>query len=103
MAVHVLGGGMGHDIGTPFNGAAVDGGGKGVIHNQRHTVGVGCIGKLFNIQYRQGGVGNGFAKDSLVLGWNAAFSSSSVQSGETKVAVMPIFAMVTEIRLKVPP
>ena len=42
-------------------------------------------------------------KTALVLGWNAAFSSSSVQSGETKVAVMPIFAMVTEIRLKVPP
>ena len=68
VAVHVLGGGMGHDIGTPFNGAAVDGGGKGVIHNQRHTVGVGCIGKLFNIQHRQGGVGNGFAKDSLGVG-----------------------------------
>ena len=67
VAVHVLGGGMGHDIGTPFNGAAVDGGGKGVIHNQRHTVGVGCIGKLFNIQHRQGRVGNGFAKDSLRL------------------------------------
>ena len=42
-------------------------------------------------------------KTALVLGRKAAFSSSSVQSGETKVTVMPIFAMVTEIRLKVPP
>ena len=42
-------------------------------------------------------------KTALVLGWNAASSSSPVQSGETKVAVMPILAMVTEIRLKVPP
>ena len=31
-------------------------------------MGVGCIGKLFNIQHRQGGVGNGFAKDSLGVG-----------------------------------
>ena len=40
---------------------------------------------------------------ALVLGWNAASSSSSLQSGLTKVAVMPIFAIVTAIRLKVPP
>ena len=42
-------------------------------------------------------------KTALVLGWNAASSSSSLASGETKVAVMPILAIVTEIRLKVPP
>ena len=40
---------------------------------------------------------------ALVFGWKAASSSSSVQSGLTKVAVMPILAMVTAIRLKVPP
>ena len=40
---------------------------------------------------------------ALVLGRKAASSSSSVQSGETKVTSIPIFAMVTEIRLKVPP
>ena len=38
-----------------------------------------------------------------VLGWKAASSSSSLHSGSTKVAVMPIFFMVTEMRLKVPP
>ncbi len=38
-----------------------------------------------------------------VFARKAASSSSSVQSGETKVASMPILAMVTEIRLKVPP
>ncbi len=31
-------------------------------------MGVGVLGKLFNIQHRQGGVGNGFAKDSLGVG-----------------------------------
>ena len=40
---------------------------------------------------------------TFVFGLNAAFNSSSVASGETKVAVIPIFAIVTEIRLKVPP
>ena len=40
---------------------------------------------------------------TLVLGRNAAFSSSSVHRGSTKVASMPIFFMVTEMRLKVPP
>ena len=34
-----------------------------------------------------------------VFGLNAAFNSSSVASGETKVAVIPIFAMVTRIKL----
>ena len=40
---------------------------------------------------------------TLVLGRKAASSSSSLHSGSTKVAVMPIFFMVTEMRLKVPP
>ena len=40
---------------------------------------------------------------AFVLGRNAAFSSSSVQSGATKVASTPIFRMVTSMRLKVPP
>ena len=40
---------------------------------------------------------------SFVFGLNAAFSSSSVASGDTNVAVIPIFAIVTAMRLKVPP
>ena len=40
---------------------------------------------------------------ALVLGRKAASSSSSVQVGDTKVTSIPILAMVTEIRLKVPP
>ena len=40
---------------------------------------------------------------AFVLGRKAASSSSSVQLGSTKVTSMPIFAIVTEIRLKVPP
>ena len=40
---------------------------------------------------------------SLVFSLKAALSSSSVQSGEIKVTSIPIFFMVTERRLKVPP
>ena len=40
---------------------------------------------------------------ALVLGWKAAFSSSSEQLGSTKVKSMPIRFMVTAKRLKVPP
>ena len=40
---------------------------------------------------------------ALVLSLNAALSSSSVQSGSTNVASIPIFFKVTSIRLNVPP
>ena len=43
------------------------------------------------------------AKLAAMEGGTAAMLTSSVASGETKVAVIPILAMVTEIRLKVPP
>ena len=42
-------------------------------------------------------------KTALVLSLNAALSSSSVQSGSTNVTSMPIFFIVTSIRLNVPP
>ena len=38
MSIHVLGGGVCDDIRAPFEGAAVDGCGKGVVDNERHTV-----------------------------------------------------------------
>ena len=68
MAVHVLGGGVGHDVGTPLEGAAVDRGGEGVVHDERHAVGVGCLRKLFNVQHGQGGVGDGLAEHDLGVG-----------------------------------
>ena len=37
VAVHVLGGGVGHDVGAPLEGTAVDGGGEGVVHDQGHA------------------------------------------------------------------
>ena len=44
VAIHVLGGGVGYDISSPFKGAAVDGCGEGVIYNQGHTLTVSDTG-----------------------------------------------------------
>lgn len=66
-------------------------------------MGVGGAGKLLNVQNNEGGVGDGLPNTALVLGWKAAFSSSSEQLGSTKVKSMPIRFMVTAKRLKVPP
>ena len=68
MAVHVLGGGMGYNVRTEFKGTAVDGGGKGVVDNQGHTVGMGNAGKLLNVEHLHAGVGKRLAKDQLGVG-----------------------------------
>ena len=68
MAVHVLGGGVGDDVGAPLKGTAVNGGGEGVVHDQGNAVGVSSLGKLLDIQHRQGGVGDGLAENGLGVG-----------------------------------
>lgn len=103
VAVHVLGSGMGHDVRAPLERAAVDRGREGVVHDERHPMRVCGVCKLFNVQHGQGRVGDGLAKDDFGVGLESGVSSSSLHSGSTKVAVMPIFFMVTEMRLKVPP
>ena len=68
VAVHILGGGVGDDVGAPLDGPAVDGGGEGVVHDQGHPVCMGGTGKLFNVQHGQGGVGDGLAEYGLGVG-----------------------------------
>ena len=68
VAVHVLGGGVGHDVRAPLKGAAVDRRGEGVVHDQRHTVGVSSLGKLLNVQHGQGRVCDGLAQHHLGVG-----------------------------------
>ena len=68
VAVHVLGGGMGDDIRAPLEGTAVDGGGKGVVHDQGDAMGMGGLGELFDVQHGQGRVGDGLAEDGLGVG-----------------------------------
>ena len=73
MSVHVFGGGVGHDVCTPFQRTAVDRRGEGVVHDQRHTMSVGCLGKTLDVQHGQGRVGNGLAKHSLGIGAESGF------------------------------
>ena len=68
VAVHIFGGRMGNNVRAPLKGTAVDRGGKGVVHNQRHPMGVGHLGKQLNIQHRQSRIGNGLAEHSLGVG-----------------------------------
>ena len=56
---------MGHDVGTPFEGTAVDGCGKGVVDNEGHAVAVGNLGKTLNIEDGAAGVGDGLAEHGL--------------------------------------
>ena len=65
MAVHIFGGGMGHDIRSPLKGIAVDGRGKGIVHDQRDLVRMGRLRELFNVQDHQRGVGDGLRKHAL--------------------------------------
>ena len=68
VAVDILGSRMGDDISAPFNRAAVDGGGEGIVDDQRDAVFMGNLCKERDIEDSQGRVGDGFTKDSLGVG-----------------------------------
>ena len=65
MTIHILRSRMRYDVCTPFQRAAVNRCREGVIHDQRHTMTMRSVGKFFNIQHRQCGVSDNFAKHSL--------------------------------------
>ena len=67
-AIHIFGGGMGHDVGAPFKGTAVDGGGEGVVHNEGDTVLVGYPREFLYVEDGTAGVGDGLAKQGLGIG-----------------------------------
>ena len=68
MAVHILGGGVGHDVSAPLEGAAVDRRGERVVHDERYAVGVCGLGELFDVQHGEGRVGDGLTKHDLGIG-----------------------------------
>ena len=73
MAVHVLGGGVGHDVGSPLEGPAVDGGGEGVVDDEGYAVGVSHAGEAFNVEHVATGVGDGFAEEAFRVGTECFF------------------------------
>ena len=68
MTVHILGGGVRHNVGAPFDGTAVDRGREGVVHNEGNAVLVGDTGKFLNIQHIHGGVGQGLSEKEFRVG-----------------------------------
>ena len=73
VAVHVLGGGVGHDVRAPLDRTAEDRGGEGVVHDEGYAVAVGGLGELFDIQHREGRVGDGLAENGFGIGTEGGF------------------------------
>ena len=67
-AVHIFRGAVGHDVGSPLEGSAVDRRGKGVVDNQGNTVTVGNTCETLNIEDGAARVGDGLAKHGLGVG-----------------------------------
>ena len=65
MAVHVLGGGMDHDIRAEIQRPAEDGRGEGIVHDEGKAVGMGDAGQPFDVQHVHGRIGQGLAEDGL--------------------------------------
>ena len=63
VAVHVLGGGVRHDVGAPLDRTAVDRRGERVVHDERHAVGMRGGSELLDVEHRERRVGDGLAED----------------------------------------
>ena len=67
VAVHILGRGMGYNVGTPFEWPAVDRSGESIVHNKRHTVPVGYPGEPFNVEDLASRIGDGLAEETFCI------------------------------------
>ena len=65
VTVHVLRGGVRHDIRAPLDGVTVHGRRERVIHNQRHAVRMRRIRETLDIKHGQRRVGDGLAEHGL--------------------------------------
>jgi hypothetical protein len=72
---------------------------EGVVHDEGHAVGVGGGGKCFNVQHRQGGVGDGLAEHRLGVGAEGCLQLAGGAVRVHKVNSMPMRFMVTAKRL----
>ncbi len=68
MTVHILGSGMGDDIGTPLKGPAVDRCGEGVVNYQGHAMLMSDAGKLLDVEHFTARIGDGLAEEGLGVG-----------------------------------
>ena len=73
MSVHILGGGVGHDVGPPFKRSAVDGCGESVVDHQWHAVTVGDACKLLDVENLASRVRDGFTEEQFGVGLESLF------------------------------
>ena len=65
MSVHILGRGVGHDVGSPFKRTAVDRGSECVVDNQGYPVAVGDACELLDVEHLYARVGDGLAEEGF--------------------------------------
>ena len=65
VAVQVLRGGMRHDVGAPFDGAAVHRRGERVVHDERHAVRVRGCGEARQVEHRERRIRDRLAEHGL--------------------------------------
>ena len=65
VAVHVLGGGVRHDVRSPLDGTAVNGRGERVVDDQGHAVGMGRRSETLDIENGERRVGDCLAEHAL--------------------------------------
>ena len=65
VSVHILGGRVGNYVGSPLEGAAVDGRGEGVVHDEGHAVAVRHAGEFLDVQHLPAGIGDALAEEGL--------------------------------------
>lgn len=65
VSVHILGRGVGHDVGSPFKRTAVDRGSERVVDNQGYPVAVGDACELLDVEHLYARVGDGLAEEGF--------------------------------------
>ena len=65
LSVYVFGGGVGDNVGPPFEGTAEHGRGKGVVNHQGNAAFMGDARPFLQVQHLYAGVGEGFAEQKL--------------------------------------
>ena len=91
VSVHILGSAVGNNVTTPLEGAAVDGRGKGIVHNQGHTMLVGHLGKALYIENVPARVADGLAEETLRVGTELLFDALVIPVGVDECALYTQF------------
>ena len=94
---------MSYDISSPLNWTAVDRCRESIVDNKRNTVRMSSFGEFFNIENSKRRIGNGLAENELCVVLKCGVEFLLCAVGGDKSSGDTHFAIVTAMRLKVPP